>query len=181
MPVPYIFIKSQYYAINIAKMDNFDNLCFLYNKPIVFNCTLKNSIKSLESFLKENGKSINQDANLIVGVKVNIFSEVLHNYKIFNKFLSSKKKKIIEYLERLDFEVKDITAVYPNINMPRFCFSLTDNNSHRILINEILLPRKYSLTFINRVLLHLFSNIINIYHRPDLLVGNILIIAKKIA
>jgi len=63
--------------------------------------------------------------------------------------------------------------------MPRFCFNLKDNNSHRILIDEILLPRKYSLTFTNRVLLKFFSIIIKKYKKADLLIGNIFIVVKK--
>lgn len=162
-------------------MDNSDNLQFLYNKPLMFNCNPDNPINSLEGFLKDGGKLIDHNTNLIVGVQVNIISEILNNYRVFGKFVRSKKKTIIEYLERSDFEIEDIIAVYPNIYMPRFCFRLTDNSSHRILLNEILLPRKYSLTFINRLLLHLFSSILNVYNRPDLLVRNILISAKKTA
>ena len=161
-------------------MDFLDNLKFLYKNPIIFTCNPNNPLKSLENFLNQNANSINYN-NLLIGVKLNILKEVFYNNILLKWFVNSRKKMIIEYLIRSKFEIKNILAVYPNIYMPRFCFNLDDNSSHRILINEILLPRKYSLTFINRILLLLFSNTIKRYKKPDILVKNIFIIAKKIS
>lgn len=162
-------------------MDFLDNLKFLYKNPLIFTCNPNNPLESLEKYINKNANSINQNNNIIIGVKLNILSEMFYNNIFLKWFVNSRKKRIIEHLISSEFEIKNILAVYPNIYMPRFCFNLMDSSSHRILINEILLPRKYSLTFINRILLLLFSNIIKRYEKPDILVRNIFIIAKKIA
>ena len=166
---------------NYKDNDFFDNIMFLYNNPLIFTCNPNNPLKSLEKYIKKNANSINQNNNIIIGVKLNILSELFYNNIFLKWFVNSRKKRIIEYLISSEFEIKNILAVYPNIYMPMFCFNLMDNSSHRILINEILLPRKYSLTFLNRILFLLFSNIIKRYEKPDILVRNIFIIAKKVA
>ncbi len=162
----------------MKRMNFLDNLQFIYNDSQIFTCNPNKPLESLEKYIK-NANSFNYNNNIIIGVKLNIISELFYNNRLFKLMVSSRKKEIIEYLINSKFEIENILAVYPNIYIPRFCFNLTDSSSHRILINEILLPRKYSLTFINRILLMLFSNIINKYKNPDLLVGNIFIIAKK--
>ena len=160
-------------------MDFLDNLKFLYKNPLIFTCDPSDPIKSLEKYINNISDSINQNDNIIIGIKLNILSEVFYNNFFLKWFVNSRKKRIIELLLNSKFEIKNILAVYPNIYMPRFCFNLMDSSSHRILINEILLPRKYSLTFINRILLLIFSNTIKRYEKPDILVRNIFIIAKK--
>ena len=160
-------------------MDFLDNLKFLYKDPLIFTCDPSDPIKSLEKYINNNSDSINQNDNFIIGLKLNILSEVFDSNIFLKRLVNSRKKKIIELLLSSKFEIKNILAVYPNIYMPRFCFNLKDNNSHRILIDEILLPRKYSLTFTNRVLLKFFSIIIKKYKKADLLIGNIFIVVKK--
>jgi hypothetical protein len=158
----------------------FDNLLFLFNNPCIFICDPNNPLESLKYYLNQNSSHINKNTNLIIGIKLNILFEIFSNSISFKWFVKSRKFEIIEYLINSEFKIENILAVYPNIYTPRFCFNLNDSSSHKLLINEILLPRKYSLTYINRLLLMVFSNIVTKYKNSGILVNNIFIIAKKV-
>jgi hypothetical protein len=52
-------------------------------------------------------------------------------------------------------------AVLPDVTSPRFCFDYEDSSTHRFLINDILFPRRYSLTMLTRFLLHVYKLCVN--------------------
>jgi len=67
------------------------------------------------------------------------------------------------------WEVEESVAAFPNLESDRFCFPVSDRDSHRFLINQVLYARRYSLNRRMRTLLNVYRFLLFIFPNPGFL------------
>jgi hypothetical protein len=113
------------------------------------------------------------DSNyIIIGLQLSPPREAIH-WLTSPLGFKSHLQGTLNYFERemgeLGWKIEESIAAFPNLESARFCFPMTDTNSHRFLINEILFSRRYSLAIKTRTLLWIYKFLVSILPRPTFL------------
>lgn len=130
--------------------DHFFDLLDFLKSSSSYKLDLKNS--------NENDffDSINLGELDVIGVKLNLIVELLQYLHLPLMSKKTLENAIVE-LSKKGINLEEIVAVYPNLDNPKFALPYKDNKSHRFLFKELLIPRRYSLKLMDRVMLHIYS------------------------
>jgi hypothetical protein len=96
---------------------------------------------------------------VLVGLRLSPLRELL-TIRSGRRFFEGRARKA-------GWEIEESVAVFPNLESDRFCFPISDRDSHRFLIRQILYPRRYSLSRRARLLLKAYRFLINVAPNPS--------------
>lgn len=111
-------------------------------------------------------KQLNLEDQDVVGIKLNLLYEFLFSIgllKTGNKNLHTVKQSFLEN----GYIIENIVAAYPNLIKPRYILPFYDKNSHRFLFRNLFLPRRYSLTIMNRIALNIYCWLLVVIPNPS--------------
>lgn len=96
------------------------------------------------------------ERNTVIGVKLNLKIEFLRSLRLFADAQRSLEN-VVNNINKRGHTVSDVLAAYPNLDEPKFVLPFGDNYSHKFLIRDLLIPRRYSLKYITRIKLQVYS------------------------
>ncbi|MFP6582859.1 MAG: hypothetical protein VCD00_09925 [Candidatus Hydrogenedentota bacterium] len=121
----------------------------------VHNVHLIDVSHSIESLIDSS-----EESTLIVGLRLSPKKELLDRLARrigLQKRESGTFHDISDRVVAKGWSLEDGVAVLPTLDSARFSFPLDDAASHRFLIREILLPRRYSLPLKLQLLLRVYA------------------------
>lgn len=115
---------------------------------------------------------------LIVGVQlspVRALWQYLARGGILRRGIQAWSDRIEAPFKSAGWRCEEMVAVFPNLRSARFLFPSTDSDSHRFLVNEILFPRRYSLSTKSRMMLNVYCLLMRVFSRPVFLIPSVFI------
>ncbi len=82
-------------------------------------------------------------------------------------------------LASFQWRVKRMAAAFPNFNSARFFLPFDDDASHRFLVNDILVPRRYSLPLFLRLCIHLYNIVLKTLNDSSFLYRYVYILVER--
>jgi hypothetical protein len=146
---------------HLTHIDPKENLYLLFGQYPVYTVDLNNR-QDISDIMQLNLKN---DEKIILEVKLNTISEAM--YRMLGKTVikgvqANSLTDFIHLLGQKGYTVIQNVVVMPNIKSARFYFPYDDYCSHKYLLFNFLLPRKYSLTLPLRFLLYIYLFILRI-------------------
>lgn len=159
-----------------------DNLAFIFGEHRFFVFENKDFDNDYNDFLKYAASTMTGDNSYIIGMRLSVARELLYRIMaIFGgrRIIRNTYGRITAKLRKDGFEILQSLSVFPNINSARFYFPYNDISSHRFLLKRILLPRKYSLKYIQRLLIGIYFILISGVKRSSFLYQGNYILVKR--
>lgn len=156
------------------------NLRFVFGEQETRHCALRQD-EERERLLKLLSTP-NSPRELLVGLELVPLRELLA--WLLGPFLrgTSLRRTLADFkngLSAAGYSVIGDLAVFPNLNSARFCFPLSDGDSYRFAIREILVPRRYALSVPVRVLLRAFGAILRVLPKGAYVYQNVFLFVRK--
>jgi hypothetical protein len=101
------------------------------------------------------------DPTLILGARLSPRKELLALFGIGTRSFGALKG-VHALLSENGWKVEESIAVLPTFDSARFCFPTADSASHRFLLQELLVPRRYSLPLLTQCLLHIYFGMLRL-------------------
>ncbi|MCP4689481.1 MAG: hypothetical protein GY859_15615 [Desulfobacterales bacterium] len=143
---------------------------------------LKNHGSCLSDFL-EAISDASPGRKVVLATRLNPSAEIRE--KISEKFRTSEGrpgtlKKLLHDLDSSGWRAVSKTAAFPNFNSARFFIPFDDKDSHAFLFNDILVPRRYSLPLLLRILIRVYNAILMTPADASFLFRHVYILVEKI-
>lgn len=159
-----------------------ENIQYLLGKHEIFFIDPKNKDSYLAKLLKEDYSTFSNSENIILAFRLNPLREL--QAKVLGIFLKTKTfpksmKRLLYDLNSLGLNAICKVAAFPNFRSARFYLPFDDHYSHRLLINNILVPRRYSLSFLLRIFIHIYNLILMMTTDSSFLFRYVYILVEK--
>lgn len=159
-----------------------ENVQYLLGEHKIYYMDLKNDGSHLsEIFEKISGASPGR--RVVVAARLNPLTELRE--KISGKFRTSEGcsgtvKKLLHDLDSFGWCAVSKTTAFPNFNSARFFIPFEDKDSHAFLFNDILVPRRYSLPLLLRILIRVYNMILMTPVDASFLFRHVYILMEKV-
>lgn len=119
---------------------------------------------------------------IVLGIRMNVVDNLIgFVVSIIPGMLSRSAGIRLVYatLSQLGLRVVHEVACLPSLDNPRFLFPVADHSSHLVLLRSFLLPRRYSLGLLERVLLRTYILVNSILGSPKYLYRGMFLQVRK--
>ena len=156
---------------NTKSMSPNTNILLILGKEPQGIYRIPNQEKGIDHVIKSLLTDGQGNREMVFGLHLNVKYEMLGYIAALIRLPAVKGslKWFIASAAKRGLRVCKCIAVLPEVTSPRFCFDYGDPATHRFLINEILFPRRYSLTVLPRFLLHIYKLCVNHLSRATFL------------
>lgn len=140
-----------------------DHLDPLTNVKFVLGDAPRYTIRLGKEVMEELNSKLERHSTgdvIVLGISISIYTELLAHVIDslgINASLIGSYNSLLAHLSKKGFEVTDEIAVLPSIDLCRFCFPRGSPACHRFLIDQILTPRRYSLSLSSRILFRIYT------------------------
>lgn len=138
----------------------------------LYYCDLYQKGDYFYSFWARANEDVSKGEKFVIAVKLDFTNALLLKTvglaRIGNLKMSSLGR-FITAMNTTGVAARNILAVLPSLEDPKYIFPYSDSSSYIFLINGYLFPRRYSLPLLQRLLFRVYSLLLYFCHRVAIL------------
>lgn len=159
-----------------------ESIQYLLGKHKIHYLHLKDVNSHISDVLKEDLKNLTKASKIILALHLNPLRELKE--KILGRCCNTKgcpksMKRLLYDLNSFGWHPICVVVAFPNFRSARFFIPFDDHYSHRLLINKILVPRRYSLSFVLRIFIHIYNLILMMTKDASFLFRYVYVLVEK--